>query len=204
MIADGIGQIAGTTMSINTQNWPGFIENVFILLNSSNPELVVAGLIILENFFSFCPELFANEYAQLIAIFQKAFGHENNKIKSAGIKAFSGYIFSVDRAAMSKLETLIVPFYQVVYYLLVNDKGNSEGLEAIADIIEMEPKILKKSFNELFELVQNIIKLKDIESGVKRMGTEALISFAERYPALFRQNKERLAGLVEMLFYHMI
>ena len=52
--------------------------------------------------------------------------------------------------------------------------------------------------------MQNVIKLKDVEPSIKRMATESLISFAERYPSLYRQNKERLAGLIELLFYHMI
>lgn len=52
--------------------------------------------------------------------------------------------------------------------------------------------------------MQNVIKLKDIEPSIKRMATESLISFAERYPVLYRQSKERLLGLIELLFYHMI
>lgn len=73
----------------------------------------------------------------MIPIFQKAFTHDNNKVKACGLKAFSGYVLSADKASISKLEQLMVPFYQVAYHLLVNDKGNSEGLEAISDIIEM-------------------------------------------------------------------
>jgi hypothetical protein len=63
----------------------------------------VAGLIILENFFGFCPDLFAKEYGVIIPIIQQSFTHENNKIKSAGLKAFSAYILSIDKSGVSKL-----------------------------------------------------------------------------------------------------
>jgi hypothetical protein len=33
MIADSIGQIAGTVMSINSNNWPNFTQFVLALLN---------------------------------------------------------------------------------------------------------------------------------------------------------------------------
>ena len=74
----------------------------------------------------------------------------------------------------------------------------------ISDIIEIEPKILKKTFNELNELMHNVIKVKDLPASIKRMGTECLISLAERYPALYRQHKEKLTQLIEMIFYHMV
>lgn len=139
-----------------------------------------------------------------MVVFAKSFEHTNNKVRSAGASAFSGYIISVDKKAVSKLEGLIIPFYQNVYYLLMNDNGNTDGLDALISVIEIEPKVFKKTFNELNELVQNIIKAKNIELGVKRMGVELLITFAERYAVCYRQNKEKLVGLIEMIFFYMI
>jgi hypothetical protein len=54
--------------------------------------------------------------------------------------------------------------------LIVNDNGNTDGLDALISVIEIEPRVFKKTFNELNELVQNIVKYKDVEAGVKRMG----------------------------------
>lgn len=204
LIADAIGQIGGTIMSINANNWPNFIDNVFALLGNPSDESIISGLLILENFFSYCPELFDKVNEQLLVVFAKSFEHTNNKVRSAGASAFSGYIISVDKKAVSKLEGLIIPFYQNVYHLLMNDNGNTDGLDALISVIEIEPKVFKKTFNELNELVQNIIKAKNIELGVKRMGVELLITFAERYAVCYRQNKEKLVGLIEMIFFYMI
>lgn len=73
LISDSIGQIAGTIMSINVNNWPNFIENVFTLLSNPAEESIVSGLVILENFFSYCPELFEKVNDQLVTVFAKSF-----------------------------------------------------------------------------------------------------------------------------------
>lgn len=204
MIADAIGQIAGTILSVNAGNWPNFVENVFALLGNSNENCTISGLLILENFFSYCPEVFENMSEQLLVVFAKSFEHSNNKIKSAGANAFSGFIISVDKKLAAKLEVLVIPFYQTIYHLIVNDKGNTDGLEALINVIEIEPKVFKKTFNELNELIQNIVKAKNIELGVKRMAIEVLITFSGRYPVCYRQSKEKLVGLIEMIFFYMI
>lgn len=90
-------------MSINHNNWPKFVDCVFLLLNDSNPDSIVSGLLILENFFSYCADLFASQTDHLCTIFKKSFEHENNKVKSAGIKAFSGYVMAADKKTMAKL-----------------------------------------------------------------------------------------------------
>lgn len=204
LISDAIGQIAGTIMSVNANNWPGFLENVFALLGNSNENSNIAGLSILENFFNYCPELFNNVNDQLVTIFAKALEHKNNKIRAVGASAFSGYIISVDKKAVAKLENLIIPFYQTVYHLIVNDNGNTDALDALVGVVEIEPKVFKKTFNELNDLVQNIVKYKNVEAGVKRMAVELLITYAERYASTYRQNKEKLIGLIEMIFFYMI
>lgn len=101
-------------------------------------------------------------------------------------------------------EDLVIPIYEAAYYLLTQDNGNEEGLEIVGDIVEQQPKFLKKSWGQLNELMVNIIKIPGLDETVKRMATETLLSFAERYPAFYRQNKDRLNGLIEMIFLHMI
>ncbi|MDD2840636.1 MAG: hypothetical protein PHY80_06025 [Rickettsiales bacterium] len=53
----------------------------------------------------------------------------------------------------------------------MKNNSNEEGLEVLSEMIDIEPKFFKKRFKELNELLQNIFKIKDLESGVKRMAT---------------------------------
>lgn len=176
--ADAIGEIAGSLMKLSPNNWPKFTEFVFILLNDPDPNNIASGLSILECFFSYCPELFSKEVDQFVVIFRKAFVHEKNSVKSAGIKCFANYAFSLDKKRMSKLEPLVLPFYEVAYHLLVNDNQNSDGLDTISEIVETEPHFLKKTFPQLNELVHKIAGIKSLDSGVKKIGAEALLTFA--------------------------
>jgi hypothetical protein len=43
-------------------------------------------------------------------------------------------------------EDLVIPIYEAAYCLLLNDKGNDEGLEVVSDIVEQQPKFLRKTF----------------------------------------------------------
>lgn len=74
----------------------------------------------------------------------------------------------------------------------------------LSEIIDADPKFFKKKLKELNELLQNIFKMPDIENGVKRMATEMLVDYAEKYPALFRKKKDILHNVIEMIFYHMV
>jgi hypothetical protein len=50
----------------------------------------------------------------------------------------------------------------------------------------------------------NVIKVSGLEETTKRMATEILLSFAERYPAFYRTDNTNLNGLIEMIFLHMV
>lgn len=80
--------------------------------------------------------------------------------------------------------------------MLVFDNGNSDGLDTIEEIIELEPHLFKKTFVQLNELMFRIVNIKNLESGIKKIGTESLIILAEKYPSLYRQNKNQLTTLI--------
>ena len=80
--------------------------------------------------------------------------------------------------------------------MLVFDNGNSDGLDTIEEIIELEPHLFKKTFVQLNELMFRIVNIKSLESGIKKIGTESLIILAEKYPSLYRQNKNQLTTLI--------
>jgi hypothetical protein len=50
----------------------------------------------------------------------------------------------------------------------------------------------------------NVIKISGLEEATKRMATEILLSFAERYPAFYMQDNFHLNSLIEMIFLHMV
>lgn len=65
-------------------------------------------------------------------------------------------------------------------------------MEALSEMLEVEPRFFKKNFKELVELLSKIFRLPNIEGGVRRMTTEILVDFAEKSPVQFRKRKEAL------------
>lgn len=61
MCADAIGEIGGSIMRLDKNNWPKFGESVFVLLNDSNPNNIASALSIFETFFNYYPDYFANQ-----------------------------------------------------------------------------------------------------------------------------------------------
>ena len=58
-MADTIGEIAGTIISVKDDGWNDFKVNVWKLFKDSNINSVFAGFYILESFLSFAPDHFA-------------------------------------------------------------------------------------------------------------------------------------------------
>jgi hypothetical protein len=119
------------------------------------------------------------------------------------LRSFSSYLEVLETKKHKQFEPIIIDLFKGVYDLL-NTFGNEEGLEVLSEMIDIEPKFFKKNFKELNELLQNIFKIKNLESGVRRMATEMLVDYAEKYPALFRKKKDVLTNLIEMIFHHMV
>lgn len=177
-LSDTLGEIAGSILSENDKAWPDFKINVWKLFQDSNVNSNLAAFNILESFFSFAPEHFRDDGNNLFTLFKAGLCHDNNKMKLSALKAFSSYLEILEPKKHAPFQELTLQIYNVVYHLLVNDKGNEEGLEVLSDMIEVEPKFFKKKFKELYELMQTIFKIPKLESGVKRMATELMIDYA--------------------------
>lgn len=174
------------------------------MFSQNNVSATVSGFHILESFLSLAPDTFAKHQNELYALFKNALIHSDTKIKAAGLKALGTHLQVLETKEMAIYQDLVIPIYEAAYYLLVNDKGNEDGLEIVSDIVDTQPKFLKKTFSQLNDLIINVIKIPGLEETTKRMATEILLSFADRYPAFYRQQKDRLNGLIEMIFVHMI
>jgi len=64
---------------------------------------------------------------------------------------------------MTIYEDLVIPIYEAAYFLLLHDNNNDEGLEVVSDLVEQQPKFLKKTFRELNQLMYNVISIPKLE-----------------------------------------
>ena len=89
----------------------------------------------------------------------------------SALNAFSSYLQIIETKEQKPFKGIIMDIYKAVYNILVNDKGNEDGLEVLSEMLDIEHKFFKQNFQQLNELLQSIFKIPNIESGVKRMAT---------------------------------
>ncbi len=72
-IADTLGEVAGSIIATEPQNWPEFKNNVYTLFQDPNSSSHLAAFYILESFFTFSPEYFKEDANNLYVLFKNSF-----------------------------------------------------------------------------------------------------------------------------------
>lgn len=73
------------------------------------------------------------------------------------------------------------------YEVLKKDEDLGEDcMEVFSDIVDAEPKFIRKNFAIFYNGIYTIYSDPKIDQGVKRIGTEALLILSERSPKLFK------------------
>ena len=84
-------------------------------------------------------------------------------------------------------------------------KYGEDVLSTLADIADAEPKFFKASFSYLHEFVRVLVYDKNFsDPTLKEIAINILISIVERIPALVKKDKEKLKGMILMLFHEMV
>jgi hypothetical protein len=132
--------------TVKAEAWPKFVECIWALFSIGTANASIAAFNILETFLTYAPDVFSKHRNELYAVFKNSLIHSDIKIKSAGLKALSTHLQVLETKEMIIYEDLVIPIYEAAYCLLLNDKGNDEGLEVVSDIVEQQPKFLRKTF----------------------------------------------------------
>lgn len=139
--------MAGQLLLSNAKNWPKFEDKVFSLVKNGSEQGLFIALKILNPFFVHSPHVYDKKVDELYVIFKKSFMHQSNRIKDIGIQCYCRFLITDNKKARVQMDSLMVPFFEATYHLIVNDNLNIEGLQLICDLSEVFPKILKKKFN---------------------------------------------------------
>ena len=136
-IADTLGEIAGSVLSTNADEWPEFKVHLWELFKQENFSSIMAGFFLLETFLPFCPEMFKDDKNGLYSLFKNGLTHENNKLKLSSLNAFSSYLETLEIKDQKLFRPLVLDILNVVYSLLVNDNFNDEGLEVLSEMLDV-------------------------------------------------------------------
>ena len=76
-------------------------------------------------------------------------------------------------------------------------------MAAIADILDTEPKMLKKNYKDLIELCGTIIK-SNVMDGLKHSTLETLVLTVESFPKTLNKDINSVKNVAEIIFTYMV
>ncbi|EAR88916.3 importin protein (macronuclear) [Tetrahymena thermophila SB210] len=208
LICDCIGELGGSLLEDKDagNQWPELISIVWSLFMKESVELLESGFKILTNLLTYAPDSFDGHKQELATLFQNGVKNVNAKIQVACIQSIGAYISMLD-PKQAKLFQPLVPLMLESFYTQIKQSPDDaeEILIVFTDIAETEPKFFKEHFEYLFSTIWKVnMEHEDVETDVKHMGTETIISLIQRLPQIVRKNPAYISRLIEMIFKHMI
>ncbi|CAD8070471.1 unnamed protein product [Paramecium primaurelia] len=205
-LCDTIGEIGGSLYEDDNHNeWPNLLSTLWQMFLSSKNDIIECGFKIIGNLFMYSIDQFDKHQQDLHTLFVQGLASPQIKIKSSTMHALGNYIKYSLPAQYKIFQDLISNMMKSALEIIIQDLSLGEGImEVFSDIVDSKPKFFRKQYNIFFNGIQAIFREPQIDIGVKRIGTETLLSLVEKFPGLFKFEKIYLMQLVEMIFFHMI
>ena len=196
-----------TCVTENEEKWEELLRFV---VAGFNLELNEANLPNIELCLSLLASIYQTAYDDLkegsnvyIQCFANYFKSNVLSLKAKTVQCLSELLCS----AMSKKEAK--KFKEFMFNILETtlqclNAGDNDNLqvclESLNDLSTCEPKILRKSFSDLFTLMGKVIENKSIDDNLRDIAFELLIGVIEAVPAVIEKDNEKINLLVQALF----
>lgn len=205
-IADAITHIF-MSLTENEEEWK---ELLVFTINGFNLEITEANLPTINICLFLLASMYSHAHDQLkegIPLYIKSF-HAYFKSNSLSLKANTvDCLTEMLSCALSKKEAK--QYKELVFYILettlqcftAND-GENLGicLESLQDLADVEPRLLRKSFGDIFILMGKIIENKAIEDHLREVSFEFLIKLIEEMPKIIEKDTEKLTIFIQSIF----
>jgi hypothetical protein len=181
-----------------------FIINLLILeLNEQNYKNIELGLYLMSNVYALAHNQLKEEIKKFLANFKKYFECNSLPLKAQTVKCINELLCnSLSKKESKKFVDFIFLILKTTYECLqVHDMDNLKVcIESIRDLSSCEPKILRKSFNDIYILMGKIINDKEVDDSLREISYEIIISIYEEIPKLAKEDSEKIKMLVQSLF----
>ena len=189
----------------NEEKWDEFLKyiiNIFNLeLNENNYKNIEFGLFILSNIFSFAYDELKEGISIFLIKFKTYFSCNSLSLKANTVDCVTELLCSVSsKKEMKQFKEIIFNILETTKFCLEQkDEDNMKiCLEALEDLADRVPEILKKNFNDIYILMGKIVEEKNFDEKVREISFDIIISILEKYPKII--DDSRLKILVQSLF----
>jgi len=181
------------------------ISNFNLELNENNLNSIELSLYLLSNIYGVAYDQLKEGIPLFLNCFKLYFKSNILSLKAKTVECINELLCSTSSKKESK------KFREFIFYILETtlqclNEHSTENLklclDSLNDLSNCEPKILRKSFNDIFILMGKIISDKNIDDNLREISYELLINLIEQMPKLIKDDEEKLSSLIQSLFQY--
>ena len=196
-----------TCLLENDEKWDELLKyiigNFNLELSENNLNIIELSLYLLSNVYGVANDQLKEGIPVFLNCFSIYFKSNILSLKAKTVECINELLCSTSSKKESK------KFREFIYFILETTlqclkEHSSENLkiclDSLNDLSEYEPKILRKSFSDIFILMGKIIEDKEIDDNLREIAYELLINLIENMPKLMKNDEEKLSNLIQSLF----
>lgn len=191
----------------NDEKWDDLlmftIKGFSLKLNEENFQAIGICLYLLAHIYNFAHDELKEGIDTYIMAFKTYFTSNSLFIKAKTVNCLSELLCG----SYTKKESR--KFRDLIFYILettlqcfnANDQENlNTCLNSLKDLTETEPKILRKSFSDIFILIGEIVESHKVDDSLREIGFELLVSLISEIPKTIEKDTKKLALLIQSIF----
>ena len=208
-IADAASTFFATLIE-NKDTWDDLLKYSMSLLNSDFSEQNITniefGLHLVTNLYSVASDYLDKNMKLFLNLFPAYFKSNSLSLKAKTVQCLTEILCGiVSKKEAKQFKDLIFNVLETTLNCLnENDNDNLKiCLDAIKDLSNCEPRILRKYFNDLFILMGKISENIDLDENLREMCLEIVTTLIEAMPKLISDSKDgsqKLENFVTRLF----
>ena len=194
----------------NDEKWETVLQYIAqgfkLELTEENLSNIDSALFLLAKIFPYATEELTPGIDVFINGFMRYFKDGNLNLQAKSVEAICEILAGkLNKENRKKFTKLIFHILKAV--LLCFEKKDLENLKisifALGDLVNIQPALFKKSFNDLLILMGKIIESKDFvdeDENLRSMAFEVIVSVIEAHPKVISGDKSKLEGLIKLIF----
>ena len=196
-----------TVIMGNEEKWEELLKYIISLfnleLNETNIANIELGLHLLSNVYSIAYDELKEGLQIFLKNFKVYFQCNSLSLKAKTVQCINELLCSsLSKKEAKQFKDQIFSILETTYKCLQeHDMDNLKVcLDSIQDLSNCEPKILRKSFNDIFILMGKIVHDQEADDNLREIAFEIIVSLIEGIPKILDKEDEKLKLFVQSLF----
>lgn len=205
-ISDAIGGLAVTLISSEQPEevkWDELLPFMLSQAANSTP-LTPYALQVIAVMAELVTEVLLPYINDLISLFSLLFTSEDLQTRASSIATLCSLIPSIETQQIKRFMPIAPAFLQSIAWIIEKDEEEGrKALELVGGIMSTEPKLLKHSYNQVYELTFHILR-QPLDLSTKSLALELLVGLTEHYSKTLIDDPSMAESVCSQVFQLMV